>query len=325
MLNIKNLSFSYSNKEKTIKNISFKMNTYEVLCLLGESGSGKSTLLKLIYGLLEPSEGTLFFNDERIKGPNHQLIAGHPEIKFVQQDFDLSPYFTIAENIGQHISNLDITYKQKRIKEIAEVLEIQHYLDKIPQELSGGQQQRVAIARAIANFPTLLLLDEPFSQLDANLHLKIRENLMAYLKENHVGCIFTSHRAEDALGFSDQIIVLKKGESIQTDSPQNIYNNPSNVYVASLFGNYNLLSDFQAKTFNISRNFLKKHIIIYPHEIQISPKGSLKGEVTNSRFFGKEYQIEFTSNSHFFYAIHKKHLAKKTTINFDIINHHWVE
>lgn len=324
MLNIKNLSYSYHQEQNAVESISIKLNSDEVLCLLGESGSGKSTLLKLIYGNLQPDEGIILFNDEKLKGPAFQLIAGHPDVKFVQQDFNLSPFISIEENIGEHLSNLDLDYKKKRIKEVAEILEIQDLLQKQSHELSGGQQQRVAIAKAIAKFPKLLLLDEPFSQLDANLHLKIRHQLMEYLKEHRVACIFTSHRAEDALGFSDQILILRKGKAIQNSTPQKIFASPANAYVASLFGNYNILTAEDASKFGIPRNFLNKYVISYPHEIKVYREGKFQGEVIHSRFFGKEYQIEFIAKNHFFYALHPDYFKKGEKINFDIKNYRWV-
>lgn len=324
MLNIKNLSYSYHQHQKAVENISIKMNSYEVLCLLGESGSGKSTLLKLIYGQLQPDTGKVLFNDEELKGPAFQLIAGHPDVKFVPQDFNLSPFISIAEDIGKHLSNLDLAYKKRRIKEVAKVLEIEDLLQKQSHQLSGGQQQRVAIAKAIAKFPKLLLLDEPFSQLDANLHLKIRHQLMKYLAEHQVACIFTSHRAEDALGFSDQILILQKGKAIQNSTPLKIFENPANAYVASLFGNYNILEAQHVSDFNIQRNFLNQYIIFYPHEINIHKNGEFKGIVTNSRFFGKEYQIELIARHHTFYALHPHYLKKGEEFNFDIENYRWV-
>jgi len=162
MLQVKNLSFKYKNKH-ILESINFKVNPGAHFSIIGESGSGKSTLLKLIYGTYDLNEGQIFWKDNEILGPKHNLIIGPDYMKYVSQEFDLMPFTTVAENIGAFLSNFYPEEKQQRTNELLNVVELTEYANIKVKELSGGQKQRVALARAIAKQPEIILLDEPFS------------------------------------------------------------------------------------------------------------------------------------------------------------------
>lgn len=296
MLKVEKLDFRYDDETLTLDDISFSVETNKRTCILGESGSGKSTLLKLIYGTLDPESGEIIFNGDKIKGPRYQLIPGHDDMKYVAQDFDLSPYMTVAENVGKHLSNIYMTKKRERVKEILEILALSEFANKKPVELSGGQMQRVAIARTLSKMPKMLILDEPFSHLDASLHIKIRQKLIEYCEEKNMGVIFSSHRADDALGYADILIIIKKGKIIQIGSPKEVYLNPKSTYVAELFGKVNTIPSEKATDFNLlNKKDSKGNYLIYPHEVILSENG-LKAKVTYSRFVGRGFEIDVDCN-----------------------------
>lgn len=322
MLTVQNLNFAYETQQ-IVKSVNFEMPSRSAVCILGESGSGKSTLLKLIYGELQALSGKITFRGNKVLGKNEQLIAGHQDMKWVSQDFGLESYISVAENVGKHLSNIYLEKKKARIKEVMAALNISDLADRNPFEISGGQQQRVAIARAIASPPQLLLLDEPFSQLDAALHIDIRERLFQFLKRNKIAVLFTSHRADDALGYSDKVLVMKSGEIIQNEKPHLIYQAPKNVDVAGLFGQINVLEAHEAEMLDIQQNFFKTHLVIYPEEIKLSEKGILC-RVKFNRFFGSRYEITVYHNGIFLKFYHHKALDIDKKVFVEIKNYRWV-
>ena len=181
MLQIKNLSFAYQNK-KVLDNVSFSVKKGSHLSIIGASGCGKSTLLKAIYGLFDIEQGAIIFANEKVTGPSKNLVPGHPKIKYLAQDFGLMPYISVAENVGKFLSNLDLKKKKIRINELLQMVDMLDFANTKPLNLSGGQQQRVALAMTIAKEPLLLLLDEPFSQVDTFHKNFLRRNLFLYLK-----------------------------------------------------------------------------------------------------------------------------------------------
>ena len=208
MLQVNNISFEYSKEKEVLKNISFQLSAGEHLCVMGESGSGKSTLLKAIYGLLDLKNGTLFWKEHQILGPAFHLVPGMDFFKYVAQDFDLMPYTSVAENIQKFLSRFYPEKAQKRTEELLDVIEMTEFANQKVKDLSGGQQQRVAIARALAKEPELILLDEPFSQIDNFKKNSLRRKLFSYLKEKNISCIVATHDGNDALSFADQMICL---------------------------------------------------------------------------------------------------------------------
>lgn len=323
MLRIEHLNFSYTIDAVVLSDISMQVNQHEHVCILGESGSGKSTLLKLIYAELQADSGKIFFDKKEIKGRNYQLIPGHEDIKYVAQDFDLDSYITVKELVGKFISNVDAKSKNQRVTEVLFALGIENLANKKSNELSGGQKQRVAIARAVAKQPKLLLLDEPFSQLDAALHLEVREQLFSYLEKNKIAVIFTSHRSDDALGYSNQLVLLKGGKIVQKDAPKQVYLHPHNIYVAQLFGQVNVMGSEMAKKLNIQRNFLKNVVVIYPEELMIHDKGKFIGLVKKNRFQGKHYEIDLIFKGKKLKVFHNKAISPNQKVNFDVINYRW--
>lgn len=282
MLKVKNISFSYSEKV-VLNNISFTANKGDYIAIVGESGCGKSTLLEIIYGLLHIEKGNVFWNDKKLLGPKFNLIPGEKFIKYLPQDFDLMPYITVEENVGKNLSYLDKN-RNKRIAELLEVVDMTEFLKTKVINLSGGQKQRVAIAKVLAKEPEVLLLDEPFSHIDNFRKNKLRRSLFSYLKSKKILCIVATHDTTDALSFAEEIIVLKDAKIEVKGTPEEIYNTPKNVYVASFFNEINEISS--------KLSGIKNKTLFYPNQIKIVENSELKSTVISSYFKGDYYLIE---------------------------------
>ncbi|PKD21703.1 ABC transporter ATP-binding protein [Salegentibacter salinarum] len=312
MLKLKNVSFAYA-EEPVLKNIGFTLEKGENLSVIGESGCGKSTLLKLIYGLLH-TDGKIFWEEKELLGPNFNLVPGEPFIKYLAQDFDLMLPLSVADNIGKYLSNQYPQKKRNRIKALLEVVEMTELADKKAKLLSGGQQQRVALARALANQPELLLLDEPFSHIDHFRKNNLRRRLFAYLKQNNIACIVATHDSTDALSFADKTIVLKNAKIYAENSPSELYENPPNKYVASLFGDVN---EIMLKNL-VEAESSRKKVILYPEEIKLTNKSGIKATVIKSWFKGGTWLIEAELSGKTFYFNHSQALKGEKKINLKV-------
>ncbi len=279
MLQVKNISFSYTT-ETIISSIDFILNEGQNIAIIGESGCGKSTLLKLIYGLYDLDQGEIFWNKNQVLGPKFHLVPGMPYMKYLAQDFDLMPFITVAENVGKYLSNFYPEEKKTRIGELLEVVEMLEFANTKAKYLSGGQMQRVALAKVLALEPEVLLLDEPFSHIDNFRKNGLRRKLFGYLKEQQITCIVATHDSTDVLAFADEVAVIKDGKIIESGIPKIIYDNPSDQYVASLFGDVN----------EIEINGELKYV--YPHQLKVTLNSDLKVEIVNSYFRGSHYLME---------------------------------
>ena len=312
MLQLKKVTFAYQ-KEHVLKNISFKIDKGQNVSVIGESGCGKSTLLKLIYGLLH-TEGKITWNGEEMLGPNFNLVPGEPFIKYLAQDFDLMLPLSAADNVGKHLSNFYPVKKKRRINELLEVVEMEDLADKKAKLLSGGQQQRIALARALAKEPELILLDEPFSHIDHFRKNNLRRKLFAYLKEKNITCIVATHDSTDALSFADRTFVLKNGNIYADGTPQELYQNPPNKYIASLFGDVNHIMLKNLKENETSR----KRIVLYPHDINVVKRSTIKAEVKNTYFKGENFLIQAKLNGEDILVENKSDVKAGEIINLSV-------
>ena len=221
-----------------VNDFTFTIPDGKLVGLLGPSGCGKSTTLYMISGLQQPSSGRIFFGDEDVT----DLSPENRGIGLVFQNYALYPHMTVKQNILFPLQNLrgeDKLSKEQmleRAHEAARLVQIDELMDRKPSELSGGQQQRVAIARALVKMPRVLLLDEPLSNLDARLRLQTREEIRRIQKETGITTVFVTHDQEEAMSISDMIVVMKLGVVQQVGKPQEIYDNPTNLFVAKFLG-----------------------------------------------------------------------------------------
>lgn len=288
MLEIKDISFTYID-EPVIENVSFTIAKGQNTAIIGESGCGKSTLLKLIYGLYNLDSGAITYNENPILGPKYNLVPGEDYIKYLAQDFDLMPYITVEENVGKFLSNMFPEEKKARVQELLDMVEMTAYAKVKAKFLSGGQQQRVALARVLALEPEIILLDEPFSQIDSFRKNSLRRNLFGYLKDKGVTCIIATHDSTDALSFSDETIVIQNGKVVAKGNSKSLYENPANKYIASLFGEVNELKLSQLIEIEDDEDAL---LLLYPHQLKVVDNALMKAVVKQCYFKGSHYLVK---------------------------------
>ncbi len=233
LLRVKNLRKNFGN-QTVLQNVSLELKDSELLSVLGASGSGKTTLLRLIAGFEFVSGGEIFLEEKLIANANFTLEAEKRNIGIVPQDGALFPHLSVYDNIGFGISK--DKNKDARIRQLLELIELADYAERRPQELSGGQAQRVALARALAPRPKLVLLDEPFSALDADLRARLRADVKRVIREEGVSAILVTHDQEEALSLADRVAVLRDGEIVQVGTPTEIYNSPADLGIATFLG-----------------------------------------------------------------------------------------
>ncbi|WP_027965106.1 ABC transporter ATP-binding protein [Halalkalibacillus halophilus] len=223
-IHIRNLAFNYQGAdEQTIKDFNLTIDQGEIISILGESGSGKSTILRLIAGLEMPTSGNIMVGDHCMCSNSTFTQPEKRGVGMVFQDYALFPHMTVEENIKFGLQKWSRKEKKQRVLEVLELVNLQDYRKRYPFELSGGQQQRVALARALAPKPKLLLFDEPFSNLDADLQIRIREELRRILKSTGVTSIFVTHDQDDSQALADRIVVLRSGEIADLGTPNEIF------------------------------------------------------------------------------------------------------
>lgn len=236
---LKNLVKSYNGKTNVIDNINLEIKDNEFVVLVGSSGCGKSTILRLISGLEEITDGEIYI-DERLVNKLHPKDR---DIAFVFQSYALYPHMSVYDNIafGLKMRKYDKSVIDEKVRAAAKALNLEELLERKPKELSGGQRQRVALGRAIVRKPKVFLMDEPLSNLDANLRVKMRSEIKRLHKDLKTTVIYVTHDQTEALTMGDRIVILDKGKIQQADTPEEIYNNPKNKFVAGFIGQMNFI------------------------------------------------------------------------------------
>lgn len=237
ILQISQLSCGY-NSENVLQNLDLQMERNEVLCLLGASGCGKTTLLKAIAGLQETQQGEILFGNQNLA----KLPVEKRQIGVIFQDYALFPHLTVRENIAFGLHQKSAVEKQKIIEKMTALVRLTGLLDRYPYELSGGQQQRVAIARALACKPRLLLLDEPFSNIDSQVRYQMIDEIKEILTSQQIPAIFVTHSKEEAFAFADKLAIMDKGKIVQVGDAASLYQMPANKFVAEFLGSVNYLT-----------------------------------------------------------------------------------
>ena len=294
-----------------VNNFSFEIPDGKLIGLLGPSGCGKSTTLYMISGLQKPSGGKIFFGEDDVT----ELSTENRGIGLVFQNYALYPHMTVKQNIMFPLENLKGADKlskdemHKRTYDAAKLVQIDELLDRKPSELSGGQQQRVAIARALVKMPRVLLLDEPLSNLDARLRLQTREEIRRIQKETGITTVFVTHDQEEAMSISDMIVVMKLGVVQQIGEPQNVYDDPVNLFVAKFLGTppINVLSGKvsggklyigEDALFEVSGVEDQEVIVgIRPEGFELSENGALCCKLNSVEVMGRDVSIVSTNDA----------------------------
>jgi ABC-type Fe3+/spermidine/putrescine transport system ATPase subunit len=270
-----------------VNNISLNIPALQKTAIVGATGSGKTTLLKMLASLIQPTTGSIFFNEEKVVGPDFQLLPGHAGVAYLSQHFEL--------RFNYYVHDL-LDYANKITPEQAQhlysICRIEHLLSRKVEELSGGERQRIALARLLSTAPKLLLLDEPFSNLDMvhkNIIKQVIEDLGTQL---HITCIMVSHDALDILSWANWVMVLQDGKIIQEGTPKQLYSQPINEYAAGLLGSYNLLDASLVKTLITHANANKK-LMLRPEQFTLVSKEEqmFSGVVTKILFCGSYYFV----------------------------------
>lgn len=310
IIEIKNVSKTYGDNT-VLNNLSLNIRKNEFLTLLGPSGCGKTTTLKILAGFENSDIGKVLFNGEDISA----LPPYKRQLNTVFQKYALFPHMNVYENIafGLKIKKVSKNEIDKKVSEMLKLVALEGFEKRSIDSLSGGQQQRVAIARALVNEPKVLLLDEPLGALDLKLRKEMQSELKRIQQRLGITFIFVTHDQEEALTMSDTIVVMNKGIIQQMGSPEDIYNEPANAFVADFIGESNIvdgimLEDLKVEFCNhvftcVDKGFNSNEVVdvvIRPEDIEIiSPeKGMITGKVNSVKFKGVHYEIEVIENEH---------------------------
>ncbi len=308
---VENLSLNYDDN-KVLRDINFEIKDSEILALVGPSGSGKTSLISCITGLQYPNEATIKISEKIMFSSTIDIPIEKRDIGIVFQDFALFPHMTVENNIqyGMDVNNT----KHKSLSQLSSLTDlmlmtgIYHLRDRYPDELSGGEQQRVALARSLAPRPKILLMDEPFSNLDPNLRIQLRMEVRRILKYLKISCLFVTHDQQEALYMGDRIIVLNEGEIQQIDENKKVFQNPSNQFVAEFIG----LADFidgeikdkyantelgKIEVQSNASNGETVNIMLRPDDITVTKNNAGNGFVVQREYRGMYYIYYIKLNS----------------------------
>lgn len=303
-ISVKNLYKNFG-KTEVLKDISFHLKEGEVLAILGESGCGKSTLLGCIAGFLPINSGEIFIQNDSVACKGFCVAPHKREVGILFQDFAIFPHLNVYENIAFGLSKLNKEQKEMRIKELLEMLGLEGLEKRYLHEISGGQAQRVALARAIAPNPKILLLDEPFSSLNSDLSNKMRKDLKEIIKKNNLNVILVTHNKEDAFYLANRILIVKNGKIIDSGTPRDLYEYPSNLDSAKFLGAVNFIEDLTSIKDEAFRVWLAKRKGIFrPKHLKIAESGILV-KLLENKFFGDwiEGVVEYEKHQ---FSIHYK-------------------
>ena len=305
LINLQNINVSYDKKNNILENLNLQVKKGELVSLLGPSGCGKTTTLRVVAGFIEPTAGKFLLGDEDYtKIPVHNRNFG-----LVFQSYALFPHLTVEENVafGLKMKKVSKDEIKDKVNKILETVDMIHLAKRYPKEVSGGQRQRVAIARALVIEPSLLLLDEPLSNLDAKLRLKMRVEIRKLQQKLGITTLVVTHDQEECFSISDRVAVLNKGIIEQFDTPENIYSNPATEFVARFVGFENFIdlnkvsedtyeseSGIKLKVYK-SKEGSKAKATIRPDDIKIvneKLENTVEGTIEIRTFLGKAYQYD---------------------------------
>ena len=303
IIQLENISVAFDG-EKVLDNLSLTIKDKEFVTLLGPSGCGKTTTLRIIAGFIEPDSGNVYFDGKRI----NDIPPYKRQVNTVFQRYALFPHLNVFENIafGLRLKKMPDAEIRQKVFEMLELVNLKGYASRKVGNLSGGQQQRVAIARALVNNPRVLLLDEPLAALDLKLRKDMQNELKRIQQQSNITFVYVTHDQEEALSMSDTVVVMDEGVIQQIGTPIDIYNEPSNAFVADFIGESNILDGVMLEDYSVlvaghkytcaDKGFEKNEpvdVVIRPEDIKIvSPDMShLSGTVTNVVFKGVHYEI----------------------------------
>jgi len=310
---VNNLSCFYQDNQ-VLESLDLELENNEIVCLLGESGCGKTTLLKAVAGLQAELSGLIKINGQIV---NNDLLNVPPEkrkIGFIFQDYALFPHLNVFENVAFSLFKLSKAEQKNRVNDVLALVRLSDYAQRYPHQLSGGQQQRVAIARALAYQPDLMLLDEPFSNLDHHVRFQLIREIRELLKARSMSALFVTHSKEEGFAFADKIALMQAGKIVQIGNAQALYSHPKSKYVADFMGDSNYLTvqvkdkySYQSDLGILTSNKLINdaqgshlELLLRPEQIEISAAINGLGVVTQVNYLGAYQQIQVCYQAHIY-------------------------
>lgn len=292
-------------ENQVLESLDLTLENNEIVCLLGESGCGKTTLLRAVAGLQVQLSGSIEINGKTVNDAHTNVAPEHRKVGLIFQDYALFPHLNVFQNVAFSLHKLSKVEVKKRVDDVLTLVRLQEYSDRFPHQLSGGQQQRIAIARALAYQPNLMLLDEPFSNLDHHVRFQLIQEIRSLLKAHSMSALFVTHSKEEGFAFADRIALMQEGRIVQIDTAQALYSHPKSVYVANFMGQSNYLpvqvkdkysyqSDLGTLTSNaIIDNHADKQLLLLlrPEKIGIEIDHDGIGMVKALSFLGSYQQI----------------------------------
>ncbi|PKF62885.1 ABC transporter [Psychromonas sp. psych-6C06] len=341
---IKNLNCfyqGYQQQNHILKNLHLTLQDNEIVCLLGESGCGKTTLLRAVSGLQSELSGNISINGNVVNDDNVNMPPEKRKVGLIFQDYALFPHLSVFDNIAFSLQKMRFDEKKKRVENVLSLVQLSEYAQRFPHQLSGGQQQRIAIARALAYQPELMLLDEPFSNLDQHVRFQLIKEIRLLLKKHQMSALFVTHSKEEGFAFADKIALMQAGKIIQIGAPQELYSYPNSRYVADFMGQSNYI-DVQVLTENSFKSdlgvFVSDNITQYqqgdalqlllrPEQIAINASTDGEATIADIDFLGafQQFTVSFKGQ---LYIVKQSNLQENfqvgDKVTLSILNHHFV-
>ena len=312
LLELENISCGYQDNQ-VIDDFSVQLQEGEIACFLGPSGCGKTTLLRAIAGFEPITSGIIKLKQTIISSPRHLTLPENRKIGFVFQDYALFPHLNVEKNISFGLKNLSRAARENKVAELLALTGLEQFSKRLPQELSGGQQQRVALARALAPSPQILLLDEPFSNLDVELRRRLSIEVRNILKQSGTSAILVTHDQHEAFAMADQVGIINQGRLLQWDTPYTMYHQPADPFVAGFVGRGHFIRgiaktsnsvDTEAGTFSSKDDAhwqvgTSLDILIRPDDVVLDDNSNLKGKIISKTFQGEStlYTLQLPSGN----------------------------
>ena len=282
---------------RAVRGFSLEVAPGELVAVLGPSGCGKTTLLRLIAGFERPDAGTVTIGDSTVAGPGFEVPPERRRVGMVFQDYALFPHLSVERNVSFGLERRPREEREALTRRTLELVGLQHKVDRYPHELSGGERQRVALARALAPEPEVVLLDEPFSNLDATLRAGLRREVELILREAGTSALLVTHDQEEALSLADRLAVMREGELVQVDAPEAVYGRPASRWAAQFVGEVNVLPgvarggrvETELGVFDVPREASGPvHVAVRPEQLELRAGGPGNAEVVEREFRGHD-------------------------------------
>ncbi len=299
ILELRDIVCGYSPNTPTVNGVSLTLQSGQILCLLGPSGCGKTTTLRAIAGFEKITTGEILLKGQTLSSPSMHIPPEKRRIGMVFQEYALFPHLRVSDNIAFGLYHWSGTDQKARVQEMLELVGLHDLGNRFPHELSGGQQQRVAMARALAPNPIIILLDEPFSNLDPDMTIKMRKELFQLLRKTQTTAILVTHDHEEAFAMADQVAVMEQGVLVQCDTPEAIYQTPSCPFVAEFIGQANsipgVVKNGQVETelgvfpnHDQLQGSTQVLVMVRPTDIRLHPSESGRGRIESRQFQGSQ-------------------------------------